>query len=214
LHEGVKLQCLTAPEAIMSEAGVVTGVRCKPMRLGQFDRSGRRRPEEGGEPFVIPADQVLVAIGQQLESQRFCDDVSLQVRAGGFLVADAVTGQTSAKWVFAGGDAVSGPSSVVEAVAAGERAAVGIDKYLTGHEHAFWRDLQEVDTFFDPNVGPSSEPREQLPLIPVERRCNNFDEVEQPWRESVAVRQAQRCLRCDYGRRVNGNSELVSSGTR
>jgi len=106
---------------------------------------------------------------------------------------------------------VSGPSSVVEAVAAGERAAVGIDRFLTGTDHAFWRDLQEVDTFFDPNASPVDAPREQLPLIPVERRRNNFDEVEQPWREAVAIRQAQRCLRCDYGRRVNGNCEMAGS---
>ncbi len=214
LHEGVKLQLLTAPEAIVAEGGAVVGVRCKPMRLGQFDRSGRRRPEEGGEAFVIPADQVLVAIGQQLDPQRICDDVSLDTRGGGFIIADAVSGQTSAKWIFAGGDAVSGPSSVVEAVAAGERAAVGIDKFLTGKEHAFWRELQEVDTFFDPNGGPSLEAREHLPLIPVERRCNNFDEVEQPWREALAVRQAQRCLRCDYGRRTNGVGEPAHSAGR
>lgn len=209
LHEGVKLQLLTAPEAIVVENGAVAGIRCKPMRLGQFDRSGRRRPEEGGEPFVIPSDQVLVAIGQQLDAQRFCDEVSVATRGGGFLVADAVTGQTSEKWIFAGGDAVTGPSSVVEAVAAGERAAVGIDRYLTGREHAFWRELHEVDTFFDPDAPPLDAPREQLPLIPVQRRCNNFDEVEQPWREAVAIRQAQRCLRCDYGRRANGQ-ELAS----
>ena len=61
---------------LLRKAARSTGVRCKPMRLGQFDRSGRRRPEEGGEAFVIPADQVLVAIGQQLDAQRFCDDVS------------------------------------------------------------------------------------------------------------------------------------------
>jgi NADH-quinone oxidoreductase subunit F len=154
---------------------------------------------------------VLVAIGQQLDPRHICDDVSVDTRSGGFIIADAVTGQTTAKWIFAGGDAVSGPSSVVEAVAAGERAAVGIDKYLTGKENAFWRELKEVDTFFDPNAGPSLEAREQLPLMPVDRRRNNFDEVEQPWRESVAVRQAQRCLRCDYGRRANGACELSHS---
>jgi NADH-quinone oxidoreductase subunit F len=65
----------------------------------------------------------------------------------------------------------------------------------------------EVDTFFDPDAEPADTPRERLPLIPVERRRNNFDEVEQPWREAVAVRQAHRCLRCDYGRRGNGHAE-------
>ena len=90
---------------------------------------------------------------------------------------------------------------MVEAVAAGERAAVGIDLYLTGENHAFWREAHEVDTAFDPDAEPSDAPREKLNLIAVERRRNNFAEVEQPWPESVAVRQAGRCLRCDYGKR-------------
>jgi NADH-quinone oxidoreductase subunit F len=201
LHEGVRLQLLTAPQEVVVESGHVAGIRCQPMQLGEFDRSGRRRPEEGGEAFVIPADQVLVAIGQQLDSKSFCDDYSLETRNGGYLIADPVDGQASQPWIFAGGDAVSGPSSVVEAVAAGERAAVGIDRFLTGSEHAFWREVKDVDTFYDPDAEPLDAPREHLPLIPIDRRCSNFDEVEQPWRESIAVRQAQRCLRCDYGRR-------------
>ena len=181
------------------------------MRLGQFDGSGRRRPEESGDAFTIPADQILVAIGQRLDASRFCDEISLETRKGGLLLADPVTGQTKRKWIFAGGDAVSGPASVVEAVAAGERAAVGIDQYLTGQSHAFWRDVKEVDTFFDPDADPFDQGREQLPLIPIERRRSNFDEVEQPWREAVALRQAQRCLRCDYGRRPNGHLEPAST---
>ncbi len=204
IHEGVKLQLLTAPVDVVVEGSQVAGIRCRPMRLGQFDGSGRRRPEDAGDVFTIPADEILVAIGQSLSVADFCDEIGVETQRNGFLIADPVTGQTSQKWIFAGGDAASGPSSVVEAVAAGERAAVGIDKYLTGSEHAFWRETKEVDTFFDPDEDPVDTPREHLPLIPVERRCNNFDEVEQPWREAVAVRQAHRCLRCDYGRRPNG----------
>ena len=120
-----------------------------------------------------------------------------------------MTGQTSEKWIFAGGDAVSGPSSVVEAVAAGERAAVGIDQLPHRRRRTpSGARPQEVDTFFDPDAEPVDTPREKLDLIPVERRRNNFDEVEQPWREAVAVRQAQRCLRCDYGSAcATGNGE-------
>jgi NADH-quinone oxidoreductase subunit F len=177
------------------------------MRLGQFDRSGRRRPEEGGETFVIKADHILVAIGQTLDMKKLCDGVTLTARQRDFINVNPVTGQTSEKWIFAGGDAVSGPSSVVEAVAAGERAAVGIDKYFTNAVHAFWRETREIDTHFDPDSEPADTPREQLDLISVERRRYNFDEVEQPWRESVAVRQARRCLRCDYGKRCPGNGD-------
>ncbi len=207
--EGVLLRLLTAPVQIVTEGRRVTGVRCVPMRLGAFDRSGRRRPEEGGEAFVVKADQVLVAIGQTLDVKPLCGEITLETRSDAFIQVDPLTGQTSEKWIFAGGDAVSGASSVVEAVAAGERAAVGIDLYLTGRQHAFWRETKEVDTAFDPDADPSDAPREKLNLIPAERRRNNFDEVELPWTESVAVRQAHRCLRCDYGKHcaaVNGET--------
>jgi NADH-quinone oxidoreductase subunit F len=145
---------------------------------------------------------VLVAIGQTLDLKKLCNDVRLEVRNKDFVQINPVSGQSSEKWNFAGGDAVTGPSSVVEAVAAGERAAVGIDRYLSGKNHAFWRETREVDTQFDPDAEPTETPREKLDLIPVERRRNNFDEVELPWREPVAIRQAKRCLRCDYGKRL------------
>ncbi|MGA2033155.1 MAG: FAD-dependent oxidoreductase [Thermoguttaceae bacterium] len=206
-HEGVDLQLLTAPMEVLLGGRRVVGLKCQPMRLGQFDRSGRRRPVEAGEAFILKADHILVAIGQTLDLKKLTNGMTLETRNRDYILVKGATGQTSEKWIFGGGDAVTGPSSVVEAVAAGERAAVGIDQYLTGALHAFWREPQTVDTFFDPEAEPSGTPREHLDLIPVERRCQNFDEVEQPWREAVAVRQAQRCLRCDYGRRCPANGD-------
>ena len=79
---------------------------------------------------------------------------------------------------------------------------LGIDESLTGRRHAFWRAERPNDTPFDPDADPAPQTREPLPLIGADRRRNNFDEVEQPWMESVAVRQAQRCLRCDYGKTI------------
>jgi NADH-quinone oxidoreductase subunit F len=200
-NEGVELKLLTAPTEILVEGRHVAGIKCMPMRLGEFDRSGRRRPEESGETFVIKADHILVAIGQTLDLKKYCGEISLETRNQGFININPVTGQTSEKWIFAGGDVVSGPSSVVEAVAAGERAAVGIDQYLTGANHAFWREDKQIDTAFDPDAEPFEAPREKLNQIPVERRKFNFNEVEMPWSENVAIRQAKRCLRCDYGKR-------------
>jgi NADH-quinone oxidoreductase subunit F len=206
-HEGVQLKLLTAPVEVVAMGKKVVGLKCLPMRLGEFDRSGRRRPEESGDAFVVPCDHILVAIGQTLDPKRICGDFALATRGRDFFQVSPVSGQTSEKWIFAGGDAVSGPSSVVEAVAAGERAAVGIDIYLTGRNHAFWREMKQVDTDFDPDADPLDIPRERLNLIPVDRRRYNFDEVEQPWREAIAVRQAKRCLRCDYGKRCPGTGE-------
>ena len=210
-HEGVELKLLTAPMEIVVEGRRVAGLKCRPMRLGEFDRSGRRRPEEGGEAFVIPADHILVAIGQSLDLKGMCGEINLAASKQGFIEINQVNAQTSEKWIFAGGDIVSGPSSVVEAVAAGERAAMGIDMYFTGKNNAFWREPHEIETDFDPDAEPFEAPREKLNLISVERRAHNFNEVELPWSENVAVRQAKRCLRCDYGKRPCPNGHETAA---
>ncbi len=203
LQEGVTLRTLLHPEAFVVEDGAVTGVRVRPMKLGEFDQSGRRRPEAGEEAKdVIPADQVIVAIGQKLKAKPLCKPLDVEVTERGWIKADPRTGRTSLPWLFSGGDAVSGPSSVVEAIAAGERAAVGIDEALSGASHAFWRGYREVSTGYNPDADPSTDPREKLPTISLEKRRHNFTEVEQPWNESTAVRQAKRCLRCDYGKQA------------
>jgi len=197
--EGVFLKTLIAPQEVVLEKGKVAGVSCNHMSLGEFDSSGRRRPEVCGDAtFVEPADQVIAAIGQKLETKPLLDGLQVKLNAKNYIWADAVTAQTSLEWLFAGGDASDGPSSVVQAIGAGERAAVGIDQYLTGEEHAFWRELYQVDTAFDPDADPSEAPRAAMNLIPVDARAMNFDEVEVAFVEETAVREARRCLRCDY----------------
>jgi len=213
LLEGVELKTLTQPtEVLTATPGSTTevtapaaaiGVRCESMTLGEFDRSGRRRPRRAGEEgFTLPADQVIVAIGQKIDATSMSDLAGIGVNENGFIRVDPQTGQTSVPWIFAGGDAVSGPASVVDAIAAGERAAIGINLLLTGSANAFWREQHEVETSFDPDADPVPYPREAYRTIAVERRRHNFDEVEQPWCESVALRQSHRCLHCDYGKQV------------
>ena len=202
--EGVKLQLLTSPEEIVVTDGKVTGIRCKPMALGAFDRSGRRRAVAGtDEDFVIPCDQVIAAIGQSVDLKALCGEEELNIKRNGYLATDALTRQTSVDWIFAGGDVSTGPASVIDAVAGGEKAAAGIDLFLTGEDNAFWREEKKNDTAFDPDADPVSYDREKQPLLPVERRRCNFDEVEQPWDEATAIRQAKRCLRCDYKEEVH-----------
>jgi NADH-quinone oxidoreductase subunit F len=199
LQEGVTIEALTAPEEIVSVKGKVTGVKCLHMHLGEFDRSGRRRPEaDKDESFIVAADQVIMAVGQTLDGSVFGGALALDDR--GWVKADPVTGKTSLEGVFAGGDSVTGPMSVVHAIGDGERAAVGIDQLLSGAKHAFWRVEQANTTDYDPDSDPVPYPREKLRMMPIDKRRSNFDEVEQSWNESEAVRQARRCLRCDYGK--------------
>jgi len=198
-HEGVAIKVLTAPVEIVARDGRAAGVRCQAMTLGEFDRSGRRRPTTAAEqPFVVPADQVITAIGQRLEPAALLDGLPVTLTRDGFIAIDPLTGRTSVDWLYCGGDAALGPSSVVEAVAGGERAAVAIDAQLTGAEHAFWRRDKECDAPFNPAAEPAKTPRARLELLPVERRRQNFNEVEQPWTAAIATCEAKRCLRCDY----------------
>ncbi len=200
--EGIEIMTLVAPEEILRDAdGKVTGVRCKGMVLGDYDKSGRRRPVAGTNPeFVVEADTVIAAIGQKLDAAGLMDGTSVELNRWGYLAADAKSGQTSVEWVFSGGDAATGPSSVVEAIGAGERAAAGIDEFLTGANHAFWRRDIEPPTFFDPDADPDPVQRHEIEELPAAERVSNFDEVELNWAAQVAIAEAKRCLRCDYGK--------------
>jgi NADH-quinone oxidoreductase subunit F len=201
--EGVSLTLLTAPVEIVVKNGKAAGIHCRPMHLGEFDSSGRRRPKaDQGHDFMLDADQIIAAIGQKVNTGEMFDGIRLELTKQNTLVVKRATGQTSAPWVFAGGDDATGASSVVEAIAAGERAAAGIDTFLTGESHSFWRRERDVQTSFDPDADPVPYQREKLPCIGVDKRKCNFDEVEMSWTESETVRQAKRCLRCDYGKKV------------
>jgi len=199
-QEGVTIRGLVNPVEIEVKDNKVIGARCVEMTLGDFDHSGRRKAETSKETFVIEADQVIFAIGQTTDLKKVLAGTDIALINDSRIKIDVRTGQTSVPWIFAGGDLASGPASVIQAIAAGERAAYGIDKYLTGEEHAFWREEKKVVTSYDPSADPLPYKREKLPLLAVERRQNNFDEVEQPWVEAEAIRQSKRCLRCDYGK--------------
>ena len=212
VNEGVELLCLTQPVEILKDTtNSVSGISCSTMQLGEFDSSGRRRPKAvTSETFTVNADQIILAIGTTLDAVKIFGKTEIELNSKSFINADPLTGQTSIESVFAGGDAEVGPSSVVQAIAGGERAAVGIDAMLSGADHSFWREEKELDTEFDPEADPSEHKREAVKAIPIEKRKHNFDEVEIAWCESVAQRQSKRCLRCDYGKTTAVKDKEVS----
>jgi len=198
-REGVKFEFLVAPQELTVKAGVLTAVKMRRMELGEFDKSGRRKPVAKKEnDFVLEADQLIAAVGQTLKPNEILDGAALKLNERDYVSADPVTGQTSVEWVFAGGDAVTGPSSVVEAIGAGEKAAVGMDRYLGGTSSVSWRTYETVDTFFDPDAAPVMTARAKLALIPVAKRKGSFAEVETAWSSKTALAEGKRCLRCDY----------------
>jgi NADH-quinone oxidoreductase subunit F len=197
-REGVKFQFLAAPVEFVQEGGKLAAVKMRRMGLGDFDRTGRRKPvaDPTGD-FTMPADQLIAAVGQALDAGEICNGVSLKLSDREFIAINPVNGQASEEWIFAGGDAVTGPSSVIEAIAAGEKAAAGIHAYLAGVGPMPWRSPRKADTFFDPDADPVIGGRPGLKLIPVSRR-KGFSEVETTWPARVALAETRRCLRCDY----------------
>jgi NADPH-dependent glutamate synthase beta subunit-like oxidoreductase len=199
LQEGVRIQFLAAPTKITNVNGTIK-MECNQMVLGKLDASGRPRPEAiPGSEFTMDVDTVISAIGQRPEIP---SQFGLPVGRGNTLQIDSDTLATNKAGVFAGGDVVSGPASVIEAVAAGRKAAVGIDKYLGGSgviDEILAPLEEEVAPFPDPPFGdwvPIGD-RAIVPALPVSERVRNFAEIELGLDEKAAISQAKRCLRCD-----------------
>ena len=131
-EEGIDFRLLTNPIKVVGDKnGWVKGIECVQMELGEPDASGRRRPVEiKGSNYVLDVDVVIVAIGQGPNPILTSTTPDLELRKSGNIVADAETGQTSRKGVFAGGDIVTGAATVILAMGAGRKAAKAIDEYL------------------------------------------------------------------------------------
>ena len=195
LHEGIEIIFLAAPERVSREKSRLR-LTCIRMKLGEPDASGRRRPEpiEGSE-FTTDFDSIIAAIGQ---SPDIPDQFDLKTARGSTLQVNSNTMATSKKGVYAGGDVVSGPASVVEAIAAGRKAASAIDKYLGGNGKIEERLAQarEFDLCAGVEADFANRTRAQMPELSKNKRVENFDEVELGLDEKAAVAEAKRCLQC------------------
>ncbi len=194
-EEGIEIMFLAAPVRI-ERAGKTVKLTCTRMELGEPDASGRRRPIPiKGSEFTTDFDSVIAAIGQTPDIP---EGFKLKLGRGNTIQASADTLATGTKGVWAGGDAVSGPASVIEAIAAGRKAASAIDKYLGGTG-----DISEVlapPSEFSPCVGKDEGffawARAAMPALPIEKRINNFAEVELGLSDEAAKKEGKRCLQC------------------
>jgi len=167
------------------------------MKLGEPDESGRARPIpiEGSE-FSVEFDNVISCIGQSPELPQ---EWGLKAGRGNAIEVNSNTLATSREGVFAGGDAVSGPASVIKAIAMGRKAAVSIDRYLGG-EGVIEQELAEpepANPWLGSDDGFADWSRVEMPSLPLEQRLQGFGEVNLGFDTEGAVREAKRCLRCD-----------------
>ncbi len=193
-REGVNFRFLVTPIAIEGD-GHVERVRCTEMVLGEADEDGRRRPvPKPGCEVLIETDHVIVAIGQNADLDFISSDGEIIV-SGGWIATDPVTQRCGDSNIFAAGDVVTGPATVIEAIATGQRAAQAIDVFLGGKG-----ELPRDDGFAPKNKPSEAEaeiPRHPVPSLAVDKRRDNFAEVFKGFSSQTAQAEARRCLRCD-----------------
>ncbi|MBN2666963.1 MAG: FAD-dependent oxidoreductase, partial [Bacteroidales bacterium] len=197
--EGVKIHFLVAPMAIARENGRVAGVQCIRTRLTEPDTTGRRKPipVEGSE-FFIEADIVIPAIGQEPDLEFLGKEPGIEISRWNLLMVNPETLQTSIPGIFAGGDVITGPATVIEAVDAGKRAARYISKYLQGEElPSEWQEEPPIGTnWVEIRNDEPTRHRLKVPTMPVEKRLSGFEEVNLCADDKDAMEEAARCLNC------------------
>lgn len=210
-YEGVKFRFLVAPKRVIIDSdGKIVGLECIRMELGEPDSSGRRKPVPvPGSEFIVEGNYIIAAIGQKpdrasLEPIVELNGQKIRWTKWDTIEVDPETLQTNIPGVFAGGDAVSGPATVIEAIAQGRRASFYIDKYVRGEElKGFgWlqnpstrgKKLEDVPRRFYADI-PFS-PRNHPVLTKLSERRGNFDEVEFAYSTEQAICESSRCLSC------------------
>jgi heterodisulfide reductase subunit A-like polyferredoxin len=196
-EEGIEIMTLTNPKRIIGENGRVKAVECLRMELGEPDVSGRRRPVPiAGSEFMMEVDAVVPAIGQESDWACLTEECACRLTDWGTMKVDPLTLQTHDADIFAGGDSVTGPKTVIEAIAAGKQAAISIGRYILGEDLSAgrkkeWQAVQAIST-----EGYDKIPRSRMPALSAEVRTGNFEEVQLGFTEDQVRAEAERCLSC------------------
>ncbi|HSD94912.1 MAG TPA: FAD-dependent oxidoreductase, partial [Syntrophales bacterium] len=196
LEEGVTVRYLVAPVSVLVDGSKVKGVECIRMKLGEPDSSGRRRPiPVKGSEFKVKADMVIPATGQKPDLA-FVKDL-VPVTGWGTIEVNPETLRTNLENVFAGGDCVSGPATLIEALDAGNKVARSIDAFLQGRTFEPEMSFKGIDVKAQRPLGyVDACAQEKVSLLDPKTRVKSFDEVEAPYSDAVAMKEANRCLRC------------------
>jgi len=201
LEEGVKLHCSKGPKSILCSETEVSGLECMEVKA-VFDEEGRFNPTFYEEKVsALDGDVVIIAIGQAAELS-FLSDTTIKLDGRGQLVFDLDTLATSEEGVFACGEVISGPGTAVRAMASGRQAALAVDCYLRGEQMAAPQPDGRMDV--GELLATTAEEikrleRQEMPALALGERLGNFNLIELGYTEILAVKEAQRCLRCGAG---------------
>jgi len=197
--EGVKIEFLTTPNRFFAENKKLAKMECVRMKLGEPDASGRPRPIPiKGSEFTVPVDTVIAALGQVPETD-FAKKLGVSLSKRGSIEIDAETGATNVEGVFAGGDVVTGPAFVIDAIAAGKKAARSINQYLNGQPLEGEEQGKEPEKLSQEEIEDRkrrfpSRNKVEMREEPVKKRVQDFREVALGYSPEEAIEEASRCL--------------------
>jgi len=180
--------------------GRAVGVECVNVEWMIFDEEGKLHIETVPDSeHILEADTVIFTVGQGMDLSLVSDVTGIELTDRRTISIEPETMATGKKGVFAGGDAVSGPASIIEAIAAGRRAAASLDKYLGGKGiiDEILVPPEEITSLPETEEEEEGRYRPQMPTLAVNKRIKCFDTVELGFTKSVAIEEASRCLRCD-----------------
>jgi NADH-quinone oxidoreductase subunit F len=203
LDEGIGLNLQWAPKQILQREGNVSGMEFLRSQT-IYDQDGRARVGVDEETVqVVDADAVIMSIGQAPDASFLSKDSQIERSLWGSLEVDPNKLATNIQGIFSGGDFITGPSTVIQAIASGRRAAIAINKYLQGDSSRV--EILDEKTTMESKAGlalddetAKDQPRVDLELESPDDRIRDFREVEKGYSGSrEAHREAKRCLRCD-----------------
>jgi NADH-quinone oxidoreductase subunit F len=202
-QEGIKLITLVTPNRILTENGKLIGLECIKNELGEAGADGRRRPVAvKGTEHEIDLDTLIVAISEDsgVDSISSAGSSGIEITKWNTVKIDSKTLQTNRPGVFAAGDLVTGPNTVVQAIAAGKKAAVMIERFLKNEELIQPAQPNLPKVYVEPvpvDLEMQQFDRAETPRAPAEWRKRSFAEVEVSLSAEEAGKEARRCLRCD-----------------
>ena len=196
-EEKIPIHTLTQPIRFIGGNGRIQAIECIKMRLTEPDESGRRRPEPiPGSEFKMKVDAVVTALGQESDWCCLTPECTCTLTGWGTLKIDPLTFQSDDPDIFAGGDAVRGPQSVIDAISDGREGAISIDRYLRGQNLRLGRE-RELRAIREPQKEKyNPAPRTQIPSLDPQKRVKNFSEVQKGLTKKVALQEAKRCISC------------------
>jgi len=197
-EEDISIKTLLQPVKFIGDNDQIRQVVCVKMRLTELDETGRKKPEPiTGSEIIFDVDTVITAIGEEADWAGLAEELSSELFGQGMIKVNPLTLQSHKPDVFSGGDVVTGPKTVIEAIESGKQAAISIDRYLKGFDLEEGRNREGLVKVANVQKEKyNTAKRGQVPRLEPHERAENFNEVQKGFTEEMVKQETKRCLNC------------------